>query len=58
MFTSVKKLNGIDGTFNNNYIAVLQDGSELIVPMDTDNSDYKEILKQVADGTITIAEAD
>ena len=28
------------------------------VPMDTDNTDYAEILKQVADGDITIAEAD
>jgi len=28
------------------------------VPMDTDNTDYAEIIKQVADGTITIAEAD
>ena len=28
------------------------------VPMDTNNSDYAEILKQVADGDITIAEAD
>ena len=28
------------------------------VPMNTDNCDYKEILKQVADGEITIAEAD
>ena len=28
------------------------------VPMNTDNCDYAEILKQVADGDITIAEAD
>ena len=28
------------------------------VPMNSDNSDYAEILKQVADGDITIAEAD
>ena len=37
-----------------------EDGSkqEIVVPLDTDNSHYAEILKQVADGTITIAEAD
>ena len=34
------------------------DGEDVFVPMDTANSDYAEILKQVADGTITIAEAD
>ena len=34
------------------------DGVESTVPMDTDNSHYAEILRQVADGTITIAEAD
>tara|TARA_B110000046_G_scaffold123745_1_gene130233 strand:- start:402 stop:578 length:177 start_codon:yes stop_codon:yes gene_type:complete len=28
------------------------------VPLDTANTHYAEILKQVADGTITIAEAD
>jgi len=28
------------------------------IPLDTDNRHYAEILKQVADGTITIAEAD
>jgi len=30
----------------------------LFVPLDTANRHYAEILKQVADGTITIAEAD
>jgi hypothetical protein len=34
------------------------DGSELNIPMDTANRHYAEILKQVADGDITIAEAD
>jgi len=34
------------------------DGVEMFVPMDTSNRHYAEILKQVADGTITIAEAD
>jgi len=30
----------------------------MTVPMDTNNRHYAEILKQVADGDITIAEAD
>ena len=34
------------------------DGSVTDVPMDTDNRHYAEILKQVADGTLTIADAD
>lgn len=34
------------------------DGVEMSVPLDTANRHYAEILKQVADGTITIAEAD
>ena len=44
-----------------NKIAVLCtiDGQEFLhVPMDTANKHYTEILKQVADGDITIADAD
>ena len=37
-----------------------EDGSRdmLSVPLNTDNTHYAEILKQVADGDITIAAAD
>ena len=34
------------------------DGQLYNIPLDTDNRHYAEILEQVADGTITIAEAD
>ena len=34
------------------------DGQNIGVPMDTANRHYAEILKQVADGDITIADAD
>jgi hypothetical protein len=34
------------------------DGEVMSIPMDTANRHYAEILKQVADGDITIAEAD
>ena len=34
------------------------DGVELFVPLESDNRHYAEILKQVAAGTLTIADAD
>ena len=33
-------------------------GDTVFVPLDPANTQYAEILKQVADGTLTIAEAD
>ena len=33
-------------------------GTEVYVPIDPANIEYAEILKQVADGTLTIADAD
>jgi hypothetical protein len=40
------------------YIFAIIDGVTHTVPMNTSNRHYAEILKQVADGDITIAEAD
>lgn len=34
------------------------DGQETWIPMDNENRMYREILKQVADGDLTIADAD
>jgi len=34
------------------------DGTEMFVPLDPDNLDYAEILKQVKEGTLTIKDAD
>ena len=48
---------GIDNDVNSN-VKVTIDGVEMFVPLDTGNRHYAEILKQVADGDITIAEAD
>ena len=48
----------VDFEGNNRSIKATIDGVEMVVPMDTANRHYAEILKQVADGTITIAEAD
>ena len=37
----------------------VEEGNKVsLVPIDTDNTDYAEILKQVDEGTITIAEAE
>lgn len=42
----------------NDHIIATIDGVEMTVPLDENNRHYAEILKQVADGDITIAEAD
>ena len=42
----------------NDAVEATIDDVEMLVPLDTSNRHYKEILKQVADGDITIAEAD
>tara|TARA_B100001248_G_C27231129_1_gene384895 strand:+ start:574 stop:750 length:177 start_codon:yes stop_codon:yes gene_type:complete len=34
------------------------DGEKVTVPLDPNNRHYAEILRQVADGTLTIADAD
>jgi len=39
-------------------VLVIMNGVEKTVPMDEDNMHYAEILKQVAEGTLTIEEAD
>ena len=33
-------------------------GQETTVPLDSDNTDYEEIMRQVAAGDLTIADAD
>ena len=50
----IKTLNADENTG----VIVTIDGVESTVPLDTANRHYVEILKQVADGDITIAEAD
>jgi len=47
-----------DKTNANIGVAATIDGVQCSVPLDTANRHYAEILKQVADGDITIAEAD
>jgi len=40
------------------YIIVVDNGVTRFVPLDEDNADYVEIMRQVAAGTLTIADAD
>ena len=46
----------VDGV--NEMVKATIDGKEMFVPLDTDNIHYAEILKQVSDGTLTIADAE
>jgi hypothetical protein len=48
--------NAFDG--QNTSINTTIDGTEMSVPLDPANRHYAEILKQVAAGTLTIADAD
>ena len=43
---------------DNREIIATIDGEKLIVPVDPANRHYAEILRQVAAGTLTIADAD
>ena len=43
---------------SNSSIKATIDNVEMSVPLDPANSDYAEIMRQVADGTLTIADAD
>ena len=45
-------------TDENGSVSCIADGEQWSVPLDPDNRHYAEILRQVADGTITIAAAD
>tara|TARA_R100000951_G_C2635857_1_gene179279 strand:- start:60 stop:233 length:174 start_codon:yes stop_codon:yes gene_type:complete len=48
----------VDLNSNNAGIRMVENGVTRFVPISTDNSDYAEILRQVAAGELTIAEAD
>ena len=47
-----------DDTDKNTIVKATINGKEMFVPMDTNNTHYAEILKQVADGTLTIKDAE
>ena len=39
-------------------INAMLDGAQISVPIDPMNTEYAEIMRQVAEGTLTIADAD
>jgi len=56
VITNAKYMKNLEA--ENDCIEAIIDGIKMSVPLDTANRHYAEILKQVADGDITIAEAD
>lgn len=56
--TSAQYYSNLNGE-NTSIIVSLEDQTHsIVVPLDPSNRHYAEILKQVADGVLTIAEAD
>lgn len=49
---------GPNGEGNVGITVTTTDGIKINVPLDTNNSDYNEIMRQVAAGDLTIADAD
>ena len=43
---------------SNEGIEIVSDGKTMHVPLDLNNTDYAEIMRLVAAGTLTIADAD
>jgi hypothetical protein len=54
--TNAQYHNDLEG--NQATIKATIDGTEMFVPLDPANRHYAEILRQVADGTLTIQDAD
>ena len=48
----------VDEMVNITTIRAMIDGVQSIVPLDTNNRHYAEILKQVKEGTLTIEDAE
>ena len=55
--TSAQYIKSRDDTDNTSIIATINE-KVWFVPLDPDNTDYAEILKQVKEGTLTIKDAD
>jgi hypothetical protein len=53
---SAKYVKDMDG--NNEIVNCVIDGVTMSVPLNSANRHYAEIMKQVEEGTLTIAEAD
>ena len=55
--TNARYIRTSESTENSSISAII-DGKSVSVPLDPANRHYAEILKQVAEGTLTIADAD
>lgn len=49
---------GLESPTNHGVIVTFSDGLKMSVPMDLQNSEWKDIAKMLADGDITIADAE
>ena len=56
--TSAKYLKPMPGDKDSCTIEAVWDGITHFVPINLENTDYQEILKQVKEGTLTIKDAD
>ena len=56
--SSAQYYTGPDGGSNIGITVTTTDGIKHNVPIDLDNSDYNEIMRQVEAGTLTIQDAD
>ena len=55
--TNARYIRTSESTENSSISAII-DGKSVSVPLDPANRHYAEILRQVAEGTLTIADAD
>ena len=55
---SAKYMKDTETNLNNCVRVICTDDSELIVPMNEENRHYQEVLKQVEEDSLTIADAD
>jgi hypothetical protein len=56
--TSAKYYTLLPNEDSNEGIEIVSDGKTMHVPLDLNNTDYAEIMRLVAAGTLTIADAD
>ena len=56
--TNAQYIQDAFGSGNNVSIKATINGQETTVPLDSDNTDYEEIMRQQSEGLLTIADAD
>ena len=56
--TSAQYLPNMSGDGNGDTIEIVVGGQSMFVPLDPDNTEYIEIMRQVAAGDLTIQDAD